>query len=44
VCVVDNFANGVADTELTLAEVESGRARNREALAGALAAVLPGLA
>jgi 5'-methylthioadenosine phosphorylase len=44
VCVVDNFANGVAETELRLAEVEAGRARNREALAGALAAVLPRLA
>jgi 5'-methylthioadenosine phosphorylase len=44
VCVVDNFANGIAETKLTLAEVEAGRARNREALAGALAAVLPRLA
>jgi purine nucleoside phosphorylase len=40
VCVVDNFANGVADTELTLAEFEAGRARNRATLARALAPVL----
>ena len=44
VCIVDNHANGVAETELTLAEVEAGRARNREALAAALAAAIPGLA
>lgn len=43
VCVVDNYANGVAETELTLAELEAGRARNRAALAGALAAVAPRL-
>lgn len=44
VCVVDNFANGVAATELTLAEVEAGRARNRGTLARTLAAVLTRLA
>jgi 5'-methylthioinosine phosphorylase len=44
VCVVDNFANGVGETPLTLEEVEAGRARNAEAVAAALAAVLPALA
>jgi len=44
ICIVDNHANGVAATELTLAEVERGRARNRAALAAALAAAIPGLA
>lgn len=40
VCVVDNFANGVAATELTLSEVEAGRERNLAALAEALPAAL----
>jgi 5'-methylthioadenosine phosphorylase len=44
VCMVDNLANGIAEEELTLAEVEAGRKRNREALTAALAAALPGLA
>lgn len=44
VCVVDNLANGVAETELELADVEAGRARNHEALSAALAAVLPQVA
>jgi purine nucleoside phosphorylase len=43
VCVVDNLANGVGEAELTLEELEAGRAANRESLARALAAVLPEL-
>jgi 5'-methylthioadenosine phosphorylase len=43
VCVVDNLANGVGERELTVEEFESGRARNRECLAAALAALLPRL-
>ena len=30
ICVVDNLANGVGETELTMEEFEAGRARNRE--------------
>jgi 5'-methylthioadenosine phosphorylase len=44
VCVVDNLANGIGKTELELADVEAGRARNHEALAASLAAVLPRVA
>jgi purine nucleoside phosphorylase len=44
VCLIDNFANGVAETELTLAELEATRAANVAALDGALTAALPGLA
>ena len=44
ICMVDNPANGVGERELTLEEVESGRARNAAALRSALAAVLPALA
>jgi 5'-methylthioadenosine phosphorylase len=44
VCVVDNHANGVGGRELTIAEYEAGRARNRETLSAALEAVLPELA
>lgn len=44
VCVVDNYANGVGETELTIAELEAGRAGNRETLAQALERVLPALA
>jgi 5'-methylthioadenosine phosphorylase len=43
-CVVDNLANGVAETELTLAEITENRARQRDAVARLLAAVLPALA
>jgi 5'-methylthioadenosine phosphorylase len=43
VCIVDNFANGVAASELTLEELEGGRARNRAVLQRALAEVLPAL-
>jgi 5'-methylthioadenosine phosphorylase len=43
-CMVDNLANGVAGEDLTLAEIERNRERNRAALEAALAAVLPELA
>jgi 5'-methylthioadenosine phosphorylase len=44
VCVVDNLANGIAETPLTTQEYEAGHAANRERLAAALEAVLPALA
>jgi 5'-methylthioadenosine phosphorylase len=44
VCVVDNLANGVGDTPLTMAEFRAGVAANRARLVGALEAVLPALA
>jgi 5'-methylthioinosine phosphorylase len=43
-CVVDNFANGVGDRELTLAEIEVNRAANAKSLRATLDAVLPALA
>jgi 5'-methylthioinosine phosphorylase len=43
VCVVDNLANGIAESPLTREEYEAGHAANRERLAAALAAVLPAL-
>jgi purine nucleoside phosphorylase len=43
-CVVDNLANGVGETPLTLAELEVGRAANTAAIKAALDAVLPALA
>jgi 5'-methylthioadenosine phosphorylase len=43
-CVVDNLANGVAATELTLAEVEAGQRQHRAELARVLASVVPKLA
>lgn len=43
VCVVDNFANGIAERGLTLAEIERARGEHRGALVTALAAVLPAL-
>jgi purine nucleoside phosphorylase len=43
VCVVDNLANGVAGSALTREQYEAGLAANRDRLAGALPAVLPGL-
>jgi len=43
VCVVDNLANGVGERELTIAELEQGRERNKaillDALPGALSAL-----
>jgi purine nucleoside phosphorylase len=44
VCLVDNLANGVGERELTIAELEAGRAANRRRLATALEGVLPELA
>jgi len=44
VCVVDNFANGVAETELTLEDVVAGQARHRAVLGAALAVAIPRLA
>jgi 5'-methylthioadenosine phosphorylase len=44
VCLVDNLANGVGERELTIAELEAGRAANRRRLAAALEGVLPELA
>ena len=42
-CVVDNLANGIDATELTLAEIEANRERTRGIAADALVAVLPRL-
>jgi 5'-methylthioadenosine phosphorylase len=44
VCVVDNLANGVGETPLTMTEFRAGAASNRARLVGALDAVLPALA
>jgi 5'-methylthioadenosine phosphorylase len=44
ICVVDNLANGVGDTPLTMAEFHAGAASNRAQLVRALDAVLPALA
>jgi 5'-methylthioadenosine phosphorylase len=44
ICVVDNLANGVGDRELTIAELEAGRARNRQAVADGLLELVPELA
>jgi 5'-methylthioadenosine phosphorylase len=44
VCVVDNLANGVEESTLTVEELEAGRSRNREALAQALHKLVPALA
>jgi 5'-methylthioadenosine phosphorylase len=43
ICVVDNFANGIAPEPLTREGYEAGVAANRERLGAALAALLPGL-
>lgn len=42
-CIVDNLANGVADTELTLLEIERNRDAHRGTVATLLAAILPRL-
>jgi 5'-methylthioadenosine phosphorylase len=44
ICVVDNLANGVAGTELTLLEIERNRDAHRGTVATMLAAILPRLA
>jgi 5'-methylthioinosine phosphorylase len=43
VCIVDNLANGVGESELTVEEFEAGRAVNRERLSAAVAAIVPAL-
>jgi 5'-methylthioadenosine phosphorylase len=43
ICVVDNLANGIAERELTVAEFEAGRARNRELLGDAVRAIIGAL-
>ena len=43
ICIVDNLANGVGERELTVEEFQAGRARNRERLGSAVAAVVPEL-
>jgi 5'-methylthioadenosine phosphorylase len=43
ICIVDNLANGVADTELTLLEIERNRDAHRGTVATMLAAILPRL-
>ncbi|MFM8303580.1 MAG: hypothetical protein ACKOA9_04685 [Actinomycetota bacterium] len=44
VCVVDNFANGVAGATLTVEEFQSGVAANADALIASLRSVVPELA
>jgi 5'-methylthioadenosine phosphorylase len=44
ICVVDNLANGVGETELTMEELEAGRARNRDAMVRGLQQSVPALA
>ena len=44
VCVVDNLANGIGESELTLLELEAHRATNIAALEAALGAAIPRLA
>ncbi len=44
VCVVDNYANGVGEAELTMEELEANRAANRVELARVLEVLLPTLA
>ena len=41
ICVVDNLANGVGESELTMDDVLAERARNREATADGLRRLLP---
>jgi 5'-methylthioadenosine phosphorylase len=43
ICIIDNLANGVGEGELTVAEFDAGRARNRERLGAAIAAIVPEL-
>lgn len=44
ICVVDNLANGVGESELTIEELETGRARNRQTVARGLQQLVPALA
>jgi 5'-methylthioadenosine phosphorylase len=41
ICVVDNLANGVGESELTMEELLAGRAANAQTLRRALEAVIP---
>ena len=43
-CVVDNLANGVGETELTLEEIGANRAANADTLRATLDTILPRLA
>jgi 5'-methylthioadenosine phosphorylase len=43
ICVVDNLANGVGESELTMEELLAGRAANAQTLRRALEAVIPAL-
>ena len=43
ICIVDNLANGVGESELTVEEFHAGRAQNRERLEAAVAAIVPEL-
>ena len=43
VCVVDNLANGVGESELTVEEFEAGKAQNQAAVIAALDALVPEL-
>jgi 5'-methylthioinosine phosphorylase len=44
ICVVDNLANGVGDSELTMDDLVAERVRNRETMTDALGRLLPALA
>ena len=44
VCIVDNLANGLEPTRLTMEEYATGAAANRDRLVADLAAVIPLLA
>jgi purine nucleoside phosphorylase len=44
VCIVDNLANGIGETQLTVEEFEAGKAANRERLLAALGPVAAKLA
>ena len=44
VCTIDNLANGIADTKLTLDELRRGRERSTETVVTGLRYVLPALA
>jgi 5'-methylthioadenosine phosphorylase len=43
VCIVDNLANGIGPTQLTVEEFEAGKAANRERLVAALGPVVAAL-
>ncbi len=43
-CIVDNLANGIADSELRLGQIETNRERNRARIAALVSRLLPVLA